>query len=108
VFCSIGRRREVRQEHWADLPSAGRYAAYAVVLLWFLASFRSTIVQTDFMLLALAVAGLGFSVAVDVVETIIPLRANAAYLFEDGSKLFGIVSWAAYFVTVSARQIARA
>ncbi|MGH2561836.1 MAG: hypothetical protein ACRDJH_22465 [Thermomicrobiales bacterium] len=79
------------------------YAAHAAVLLWFLVWFRSTILHTDFLLLALALAGFGFSVGTDLTARSTPFAG--LYVFEDGAKLFGIVSWAAYFVMVSAQRV---
>jgi hypothetical protein len=51
----------------------------------------------------LALAGLGLSIGVDLIASLVSLPG--LYVFEDGAKLFGIVSWAAYFVLVSARRI---
>ena len=90
---------EIVFPRYLGVPEKVVYAANAVVVLWFLMAFRSTILQTDFLLLALAFAGLGFSAGADFIETIFPYPGF--YLLEDGAKLFGIVSWAAYFITVS-------
>lgn len=79
------------------------YATYAVVIVGFLVWFRASILQTDFLLLALAIAGLGFSSGVELIASLVSLPG--LYVFEDGAKLFGIVSWAAYFVLASARHI---
>ena len=79
------------------------YATYALLLLWFLIWFRATILQTDFLLLALALAAIGFSIGVDFIAPIVSIPG--LYVFEDGAKLFGIVSWAAYFVLASAHYV---
>lgn len=79
------------------------YAMHALLLVWFLVWFRATILQTDFLLLALALAGMAFSIGIDVVAAIVPVPGH--HVLEDGAKLFGIVSWAAYFVRASARSI---
>ena len=89
-------------EH-VGIPEDVVYTTYAVLLLGFLVWFRATILQTDYLLLALGLAGLGFSIGVDLIASMVSLPG--LYVFEDGAKLFGIVSWAAYFVLVSARRI---
>ena len=79
------------------------YAAHALLLVWLLLWFRVTILQTDYLLLALALAAMGFSFSVDFVAPLVSIPG--LYVFEDGAKLFGIVSWAAYFVRASARHL---
>ncbi len=86
------------------VPEKVVYAATAGVVLWFLVAFRSTILQTDFLLLALACAAFSFTVGADFIEPIFPYPAF--YLLEDGAKLFGIVSWAAYFIMFSYGNLA--
>lgn len=90
-------------EH-AGIPQNVAYGTYAAVLVGFLVWYRGTILGTDFLLLALAFAGFGVSIGVDVIAAMVSVPG--IYVFEDGAKLFGIVSWAAYFVLVSARQVA--
>lgn len=79
------------------------YATHAVLLLWFLVWYRSTILQTDYLLLALSFAGFGLSVGFDATASL--YSVPGLYIFEDGGKLFGIVSWTAYFTLVSVRHI---
>lgn len=94
----------VLPEHFG-IPEELAYAAYAVLLSGFLVWFRSTILQTDFLLLVLAFAGFGISVGIDLTAMLYSLPG--LYLFEDGSKFFGIVCWSAYFARVSAQSIMR-
>lgn len=94
---------EVVSPQYLGVLAEVAYAMYAVLLLWFLVWFRSTILQTDFLFLALALTGFGFSIGVDLPAPFYSILG--LYLFEDGAKLFGIVSWAGYFVLVSGRQV---
>lgn len=79
------------------------YATHVFLLLSFLVWYRSTILQTGFLLLALAFVGFGVSVGVDFIAPMVSVPG--LYIFEDGGKLFGIVSWSAYFTLVSARHV---
>ncbi len=79
------------------------FTSYAVAFIWFLTQFRATILRTEYLLLALALAGIAVSLFVDSTAEVLPWRAM--YLFEDGSKLAGIVSWAAYLMKTSALQL---
>jgi hypothetical protein len=94
---------EVAFPEYAGISEDVAYTTYALLLLGFLVWFRTTILQTDFLLLGLGLAGLAFSIGVDLIASLVSLPG--LYVFEDGAKLFGIVSWAAYFVLVSSRQI---
>jgi hypothetical protein len=79
--------------------------AYVVFTLAFVYWFREPILRTRYLLLVLAGLGFGVSIGVDVlvhVGLIWPL-----FLLEDGAKLFGIVSWTAYYAFVSSQFIAR-
>jgi hypothetical protein len=71
------------------------------VTLAFLVGFRRVILEGDFLLLGLALGFFGLSVAVDV------FTDRELYLWEDGAKFVGIVTWLAYFVRVSARVLRR-
>ncbi len=61
--------------------------------------FRKLILQTDFIFLILAFALFGLSIVIDLLELKISI------LFEDGSKLFGIVSWFGYFAITCFRVV---
>jgi len=70
--------------------------SYGVLLMAYVWRFRKTILESRFLLLLLASLFLGVSAVVDrLVHDTFPLR----HLIEDGSKLFGIVSWFAYYLT---------
>ncbi len=68
------------------------YFSYIIIILFYLIRFRKIIIKTDIVLLFLAFLFFGASIIID------SLFKN--YLFEDGFKLFGIVSWFGYFVRV--------
>ena len=91
----------------AGIPEVMVYLAYALVLMGFLALFRGVIAATDFLLLLLAFAGLGFSVGLDVLDMLLPFGLRGEFLIEDTAKLLGIVSWAAYFARVALKAIGR-
>lgn len=85
------------------IPEALVYVTYFVVIAGFFVRFRSFILQTNFLLLALACVGFGVSIGADEIARSVSIPGM--YLFEDGGKFFGIVNWAAYFIQVSARHI---
>jgi hypothetical protein len=85
------------------VPEDVVYATHACLLLWFLVWFRSVILQSSFLLLVLAFAGFSVSIGVDLTASL--YFVPGLYVFEDGGKLFGIVSWTGYFVLVSARYV---
>ncbi len=72
------------------------YLSYIMLILFYLIRFRKIIIETDIVLLFLAFLFFGVSIIIDLFP--IPVFDN--YLFEDGFKLFGIVSWFGYFVRV--------
>jgi len=94
---------EIIFPQYIGIPENLVYAIYVLVVAWFLARHRSTILRTNFLLLALALAGFGLMVVMDIFEYVNPLPGF--YLLEDGFKLFAIVSWAAYFISTSVRQV---
>lgn len=74
------------------------YAGYGLILLSYFIWFRKTIFKTEFFFLALALGFFGVSVLID-------LKFTQRYLFEDGAKLLGIVSWVTYFTRVCLSQV---
>lgn len=79
------------------------YAVYLVLVVGALTTFRRTILETDYVLLALSLAFLGASVVLDVLADTGVLRdlglhsVDLEFLLEDGCKLLGIGGWFAYF-----------
>lgn len=94
---------EIVYPQYLGIPQRLVYVIYGIILLWFLRSFRHVILRTDFLLLTIALAGFGFSILFDLTVEINPFPAE--FLLEDGAKIVGLVSWAAYFVRVSAHHI---
>lgn len=73
---------------------------YIVFVLFYLIKFFSTILKTEYLLLAMALGFFGSSVALDLfadhydLHVILGMDEN---LLEDSVKLIGIVSWLTYF-----------
>ncbi len=68
------------------------YAIYFFMILYYLIKFRKSIYNTDFLLLFTAFFFFGLSILIDLS----PL--TEAYILEDGFKLLGITTWAAYMM----------
>lgn len=85
------------------IPEEVTYTVYALLAVGMLVLFRSVIWQSNYVFLVLALASLGLSVGLDVIQDMVSIPGW--YLIENGPKLFGIVSWAAYFTDVSLRHI---
>ena len=83
------------------IPQGVVLGSYVVFVPIYLFIFRRTILETDFLLLALAISLFAISVGLDVFK---PFR-NFLTFFEDGAKLAGIVSWAVYFFGVGRNAI---
>ncbi|HEY9833453.1 MAG TPA: hypothetical protein V6D26_23075 [Stenomitos sp.] len=73
------------------IPEKLVFLSYGLVILGYVTRFRKLILKTDFIFLILAFGLFGLSIGIDLLELKISI------LFEDGSKLFGIVSWFGYF-----------
>jgi hypothetical protein len=79
------------------IPEPIVFLGYLSVTFVYLVRFRGVILESDYLLLGLALGFFGLSVAVDV------FTEGELYLWEDGAKFVGIVTWLAYFVRVSAQ-----
>jgi hypothetical protein len=75
---------------------------YAAIVSLYFAGFIRTILGTQFVLLLFALGFFGLSIVADRIPHPIP---DWFYLFEDGFKLFGIVSWTAYFATTCFQRL---
>ncbi len=106
MFDDLYMLHEVVLPEHAGIPQNVVYVTYIILVLGFLAWFHKTILQSHYLLLLLALAGLGFSIGVDRIASLVSVPG--LYVFEDGAKLFGIVSWSTYFVLVSAHRLVRA
>jgi hypothetical protein len=91
------------------IPQKLVFAVYGVVLLVFLARFRNLILSTRYLLLLFAFGFLAASAYIDLFVTpenfLLFGRLPGRYLCEEGLKLFGIVSWATYFICTCAVQV---
>ncbi len=77
------------------------YALLAVIFLW---RYRRTIMlHTPVILLVSALACLGLSVGVDMLQ---PEQQSMHYILEDGFKFLGITGWASYFILTCWRRLA--
>lgn len=81
--------------------------SYVVAMAAYLFAFRMRILRTNYPLLLAALVLFGISVVVDLgskpLANIFP--SNLVILAEDGSKLLGIGTWLAYFVSVGRRAL---
>jgi hypothetical protein len=83
------------------IPEPIVFLGYGSMTLVYLTRFRRVILDSEYLLLGLALGCFGLSVAVDV------LTDRELYLWEDGAKFVGIVTWLAYFARVSAQVLRR-
>lgn len=84
------------------IPEKGAFVIYGIYLLACLVYFRAVVLKSNYFVLLLSFALLGLSI---VVDTFPEGWSQFHHLFEDGFKLLGIVSWFAYFSSLSAKQI---
>lgn len=84
------------------------YLLLGVAVFSYLASFREIILQTNFLVFALALAFLALSVVTDtILEPWLWRLDHWALFIEDGAKWLGIVCWCSYYVETSFRFAAR-
>lgn len=74
---------------------------YGLFTLYYLTEFRTHIRKTPFIILLLAFVFLGLSVLSDLIK----ISGVNPYLFEDGFKMIGIISWLVYHFKVSKLEI---
>lgn len=79
---------------------------YFVLVSVYLTGFRKVILSNEWFLLLLALSFFGLSVTVDISAKYFAEAVPFYHLFEDGFKLFGIVSWLGYFGRFSLHCIA--
>lgn len=84
------------------LPEKGAFVMYGIYLLACLVYFRAVVLKSNYFVLLLSFALLGLSI---IVDTFPEGWSEFHHLFEDGFKLLGIVTWFAYFSSLSAKQI---
>lgn len=79
------------------IPEKITLFAYGSIVLLYLAVFRKTILQTNFLLMGLAITFFALSIAVDLLTG---NDSQIGFLLEDGAKFLGIVGWSAYLVNL--------
>ncbi len=89
------------------LPQVLIYSCYVAVIFFWIIKFRRTIMNTEWGILLLAFIFFGVSVFMDILmdESLLSSDLMGNYddvysLIEDACKLFGILSWLAYFARV--------
>jgi preprotein translocase subunit SecG len=75
------------------IPEEAVFASYALFVFFYLFKFYSTILKTDYILMGIALIFFGISITLDLLNP----KGIDPFLFEDGAKTIGIVSWLAYF-----------
>ena len=74
------------------------FLIYGLFTISFLILFRYLILKTPYIILLVAFMGFGLSIVSDIVH-------DFGFLFEDGAKMFGLVSWFMYFYSTSTNAI---
>lgn len=82
------------------IPEKVVFIGYAGFMLLYLVRFYSIILNTEYILLGMALVFFAVSIVLDFFDPPI-------YLFEDGAKLVGIVSWLSYFFRVGTFAVCR-
>ncbi len=89
---------------FVGVPETVVIASYLGCVLFCLVRFYSVILKTDYILLGMALIFFGVSNILDLLD---PFPFLDSYLYEDGAKLVGIVSWLSYFFRVGAFAVYR-
>lgn len=82
--------------YYLEISEKFLYLFYGLYVLALLFLFKEIILESDYLLFLFAFASLASSVITDVILTI-GISIKETYLFEDGFKFLGIISWAIYF-----------
>lgn len=77
------------------------YATYVVAAIFYFAGFRKFILRTDYLILLLSF----FFFFLSIVADFFPHTQREHYLFEDGFKLVGVVSWFTYYAVTCRRSV---
>jgi hypothetical protein len=85
------------------IPEKVVLASYAGFMLFILIKFKAFILNSNFILLAIALGFFGFSIVVDKFN----LFGSYRHIMEDGSKLFGIVTWSSYYFNICTSTLQR-
>lgn len=85
------------------IPEPMVYVLYGLLAAGFLVLFRRAILETEYVLLGLALGWFAASLAVDRWGHLVLERGF--WLVEDGFKMLGIVSWLLYFARTASRNM---
>lgn len=88
--------------NYTSVPEHLLYALYALLLLFYLWRYRETLWRGEPLLLALSFAWFAASLGVDALDGVVDIPA--LWLWEDGAKLFGIVSWLLFHARLAHAQ----
>ncbi|WP_174888097.1 hypothetical protein [Marinifilum fragile] len=91
---------EIIYPKYFHIPEIIVYLIYLTLIASYLLKFRKDILDTEYVLLLLALSFFALSILMDVFIT----ENELVFLFEDGFKLFGIVSWFLFFVRTCFNQ----
>jgi hypothetical protein len=97
LFDGLFHMHRIFYPRYLHIPMVFVFGFYGLSLLGLLGYFRVQILETEFLLLFLALIFFFLAVVFDLFS-ILPRGSTA---FSDGLKLFGIVSWIIYFVRTS-------
>lgn len=85
---------------YSGLPEEVFYALYIFLMLFYFLKFFAIIKQTPYILLLMAFGSFGISVICD------PMHIQGMlYVFEDGFKMLGIISWMTYHYLVASNML---
>ena len=86
------------------IPEEFVYLCYGSLIIWGLIRFKTVILQTEWIILLLSFLWFGCSIFIDSFSFYSYLK-DLEYFLEDAFKLFGIVSWFYYFLTVCLKTV---
>ena len=98
---------EVVFPRYLHIPDEITYPVYGMLAVLFILKFRAVILATDYLLLLFALAFFAVSLIADMFLPFGPISEDSPVggVIEDSAKIFGMVSWFAYFARLALRQI---
>ncbi len=93
---------------WLGISELALYAVYGILAAGFV-GFIQLLLETDFLLLGLALGFFAFSVLTDqgLLRFLFGIRGDAGLLIEDLSKMLGIVCWLVFSLRTAAQLLNR-
>ncbi len=102
IFLGLGSNPEDISRPLQNGVELAVFVFYGVLFLTYLWWFKDKIIQTNLLPLILAIALMGISILIDLLA---PEQMQEHFIFEEGSKLMGIMSWFNYFFLVSQQRL---